>query len=249
MGHSAKRCPHVKPAPKNVPVANCATSAGSQNPNWLFDTRASHHVTIDLQNLSLHSNYEGPDDIILGDGSGLKITHVGTTQLSSPSYIFSLKNVICVPFMKRNLISVSQFCKSNNASIEFSPTYFFVKDLRTGATLFKRPNKNNTYEWQSMRHESTSTSPVAFVGIKHSTTDWHQRLRHPSSRILQFLIKRHFLSSLSSTSFVSFESCSCNKSHRLPFHVSTLRSKGLLEILYTGVWGPAPIESVDGFKY
>ena len=73
------RCPRVKPAPKTVPVANCATSSRNQNPNWLFDTGASHHVTIDLQNLSIRSNYEGLDDIILGDGSGLKLTNVGTT--------------------------------------------------------------------------------------------------------------------------------------------------------------------------
>ena len=51
-----------------------------------------------------NSNYEGHDDIILGDGYGLKITYIGTTQLSLSSHIFSLKNILCVPFMKRNLI-------------------------------------------------------------------------------------------------------------------------------------------------
>ena len=53
MGHSGKQCPHVKPAPKTIPIANCATSYGNQNPNWLFDTEASHHVTTNLQKLKL----------------------------------------------------------------------------------------------------------------------------------------------------------------------------------------------------
>ena len=50
-----------------------------------------------------------------------------------------------------------------------------------GVTLFKGSNKNNTYEWRLMRHEFTNTSPVAFLGVKHLTTDWHRCLGHSSS--------------------------------------------------------------------
>lgn len=67
---SGKRCPQIKVAPKPEPVANHA-STWNKNSNRLLGTRTSHHVTTDLQNLSLHTDYEGPEDIILGDGSGL----------------------------------------------------------------------------------------------------------------------------------------------------------------------------------
>ncbi|KAL6324317.1 hypothetical protein AAG906_012563 [Vitis piasezkii] len=39
-------------------------------------TGASHHVLGDLTNLSHYQPYEGPDDILLGDGSSLEITHL-----------------------------------------------------------------------------------------------------------------------------------------------------------------------------
>ncbi|CAL1371896.1 unnamed protein product [Linum trigynum] len=44
-------------------------SSSSTGP-WLMDTAASHHVTPDLGQLSLYSDYTGPDEILVGDGSG-----------------------------------------------------------------------------------------------------------------------------------------------------------------------------------
>ena len=41
----------------------------------------------------------------------------------------------------------------------------------------------------------------------------------------------------------------CNKSQLLPFGDSTLESKGPLDLIYTDVWGPSPINSADGFYY
>ena len=70
---------------------------------------ASHHITTDLNNLTLHAPYDGPDDIVISDGTGLHITHSGLTSLSTPSHSFTLQNVLCVSNMKINLISISQF--------------------------------------------------------------------------------------------------------------------------------------------
>lgn len=111
-GHSLQKCPvfHDKhpaihpPAPptylSNAPQAHVATaSASSGSPQWLLDSGASPHVTQDLHNLALRNPYDGTEEIVIGDGSGLPIMHTGSTLLSTSSHKLSLSNVLCVPDM------------------------------------------------------------------------------------------------------------------------------------------------------
>ena len=67
--HNAKTCrsqPHLTFSPQaNFLHAN---HGSPPNNSWIIDFGASHHITSDLQNLSLHFEYGGTDDIITGDG-------------------------------------------------------------------------------------------------------------------------------------------------------------------------------------
>ncbi|CAA7032029.1 unnamed protein product [Microthlaspi erraticum] len=105
--------------------------------NWLLHSGATHHITSDLNNLSLHQPYQGGDDVLIGDGSGLPITHTGSTTFHSNSRPLALNNILCVPNIHKNLISVYRLCNSNQVSVEFFPTSFQVKDLSTGACYSK----------------------------------------------------------------------------------------------------------------
>lgn len=95
--------------------------------------------------ISIHSNYGGNDDIVIGYGNSIPITYTGFTQLVTPQTIFQLNNVLCAPQISKNLLSVSQFYNQNNTSIEFFPHCFVVKDLRTGASLAQGLNNGHLY--------------------------------------------------------------------------------------------------------
>jgi hypothetical protein len=245
-GHTARTCYQIHPP---APMANHTSIQQSPHSNWLVDSAASHHVTTDLNALSMPQDYAGSDDIVIGDGTGLEITHTGSTTLPTPSTPFTLSNVLCVPSMQNNLISVSKFCKTNKVSVEFFPAFFVVKDLRTGAPRLREQNKNDVYEWPNTVGLAAPSS-IANVSIKASFRDWHNRLGHPSSKVLASVINSHSLPLLSKQpSDFLCESCNCNKSHRLPFGISTLSSSQPLELIYSDVWGPSPILSNDGFQY
>lgn len=63
------------------PRANVAVAPQYTVNNWLLDSGVTHHITSDLANLSLHQPYTGSDEVLIGDGSGLAITHTDSSLL------------------------------------------------------------------------------------------------------------------------------------------------------------------------
>ncbi|RVW15536.1 Retrovirus-related Pol polyprotein from transposon RE2 [Vitis vinifera] len=91
-GHTARQCNSAKRLLQQQPEVHHTSFGNSSSSNWIVDSGASHHVTSNLTNLSHHQPYEGPDDILLGDGSSLEITHTGSSKLPTPSKSFCLSN-------------------------------------------------------------------------------------------------------------------------------------------------------------
>ena len=71
----------------NETQAYLSSTTGSTHPDWVMDTSVSHHITSNIQNLHAYSEYTGTDDVIVGDGCGIKITHTGHSTLPTPLII------------------------------------------------------------------------------------------------------------------------------------------------------------------
>lgn len=92
-----------------------------------MDSGATHHVTSNLGNLHLQSPYSGTSRLIVGNGASVNIENTGTMHVSSLQHnkVVVLRNVLHVPDITRNLLSISQFLKDNAACIKFHATYLF----------------------------------------------------------------------------------------------------------------------------
>jgi len=90
FGHNAKRCPQLHQQQTNPqqclllspfylwqPRANLAAVSPHPTNMWLLDNGATHRLTSDLHNLALHHPYFVDESVLIGDGSGLPITHTG----------------------------------------------------------------------------------------------------------------------------------------------------------------------------
>ena len=153
-------------------TANCAASSQGKNHKWLVDSAAYHNMITGLSNLSINSEYDGTDEVVIGDGLGLPVSHIGSLSLASSNGVFHLRDTLCVPtIQKKNHISVHYFTQHNNIYLEFHPTYFLVKDRIMGAILLKGKCEDGVYPLPE-HLPPNSKNVVAYV--HESTPDgWH----------------------------------------------------------------------------
>ena len=259
QGHSAKRCNQLQkfqqmsqppllltPTGWN-PRANMALTSASQP--WILDSGVTHHITSDLNNLALHQPYTGGEKVLIGDGSGLAIAQTGSTSLSSSSSSkpLTLSNVLYVPAIHKNLISVYRLCNHNKVSVEFFPSYFQLKDRSSGTPLLHERTSKELYEWPIVN--AAAASYFATPTVKTTFSDWHSRLGHPSPSTLKTIISTFSLPLSDSVSQnYSCVDCLSNKSHKLSFSQTSITSSRPLEYLFTDLW-TSPVISVDKYKH
>jgi hypothetical protein len=145
----------------------------------------------------------------VGNGHGLKISHTGTGTILTPSTSLTLKNVLCVPAIKKNLLSVQKFATDNFVFFEFWPHYFLIKDQATKQILMQGPSEDGVYKHRVLTTNANTTSTSS------SLDDWHTRLGHPNVRKLQSLVTQKQLSP-SSSSLSPCSRCKLGKLSRIP---------------------------------
>jgi hypothetical protein len=126
--------------------ANLSAPAHGPDLNWYPESDATHHVTFDMKNLNFKSEeFHGPDQVRIGNGKGLSIHHIGHTRLFSPTLHFDFLNVLHVPQISKNLLSVHKFTYDTNTFFEFHPNYFLLNDRRSKKLLLHDPNSHGLY--------------------------------------------------------------------------------------------------------
>ncbi|KAL4561491.1 hypothetical protein LXL04_033657 [Taraxacum kok-saghyz] len=193
IGHILSQCPNRDPntmRSRQQPTANFAEHR-SQNTTWLIDTGSNNHVSQDFSSLDSYTPYFGEDALHVDNGTGLPILHIGSTHFHSPSKSFLLSNILHVPAIKKNLLSVQKFCLDNDVFFEFHSSFFAVKDNTTKTTLLTGPSNNNFY---SICLPSIQSLPrVAFTTFRALSDVWHQRLGHPHSQLFNFMCSTYYL--------------------------------------------------------
>jgi hypothetical protein len=213
--------------------AYLTSSYTSIDSNWYPDSGATHHLTSDLANLNVKvDNYTGADQIKIGNGSGLSIKHVGTAHLSTPHFNFHLLDVLHVPNICKNLISVQKFARDTNTFFEFHPSHFLLKDRATGKLLLHSPSNHGLYPIFS---SNNSHPPSAFVGERVSASQWHSRLGHPGLKVVCRVLSSFNLPVSRNNGSYSCSACLGSKSKQLSFSVSTTRSHSPLELIFSDV--------------
>ncbi|WVZ95434.1 LOW QUALITY PROTEIN: hypothetical protein U9M48_041200 [Paspalum notatum var. saurae] len=220
-----------------------ATHAYNIDNNWYTDSGATDHITGDLEKLAFRDKYNGGDHIHAANGSGMTISHVGKSNIYTPSRNLQLNNILHIPQTTKNLVSVHRLASDNNVFLEFHPNFFLIKDLETRSMLLRGSCCNGLYPLPS-----APSSTKHILGVNKPSVDrWHHRLGHPTFPIVQKVIRNYRLPcQVESRSDSVCDACQQAKSHQLPYPKSSSVSSRPLELIFSD--GPAP-DSTGRYKY
>ncbi|KAL4379783.1 hypothetical protein GQ457_02G018970 [Hibiscus cannabinus] len=170
------------------PQANLAVAAKGQ---WFVDSGASHHVSPDSSKLVDSADYAGPGNLTVGNGMHLGISRITLhPSLISSSHTLYLNNVLHVPSITKNLVSVSKLARDNKVFLEFHARSCVVRDEDTGVVLMTGDEVGGLYRFNSCLPTSLKCNkePIVEANLLHKSVSlyelWHRRLGHPAHESL-----------------------------------------------------------------
>ncbi|GJR52325.1 ribonuclease H-like domain-containing protein [Tanacetum coccineum] len=205
-----------------------------------MDTSASSHLNSHTSNLNTIYNKCLHPSICVGDGKSIPVTNTDHSILPTLNRPLYLHNVFVTPNIIKNLISVRQFTRDTNCTIEFDAFGFSVKEFLTRHILLRCDSSGDLYP-------VTSPSPTPHALLSISPSTWHQRLKNPGEDVLCSLMSRQFISFNKEKSSHMCHACQLGKHERLPFASSESIVTRSFEIVHSDIW-TSPIVS-SGYAY
>ncbi|MBA0840223.1 hypothetical protein Goarm_002822, partial [Gossypium armourianum] len=185
----------------------------------------------------------------MGDGTPTRISSVGNSVLPTQHKLLHLSNVLCIPTMWKNLLSVSQFATNNNVFFEFHLTYCVVKDIKTREILLKGLICDGLYYFSPPIAPTLSIvdPSTANIGLQTRTdsydvfTLWYKCLGHPSAFVVKSVLDKCNITFNKVCLDNVCTACQKGKSHKLPFSTSTTEYNDPFALVVSDLWGPASV--------
>ena len=252
-GHSAARCYNrfdqdfespetVHNALTTMKLSDQERQSGGE---WYPDSAASAHITNSEARLQSSEPYAGNDQVIVGNGDYLPITHVGSIALHTSQGILKLDDVLVCPEITKSLLSVSKLTSDYPCEVTFDSDSVYVKDKGTKQVIGQGRRHKDLYMLKDEKFQAYYSSR------QQATSDgvWHQRLGHPHKDILQLLVRNKAIVLSNKETQLLCDACQLGKSCRLPFLASESVSNKPLERVHCDLWGPSLVMSSQGFRY
>jgi hypothetical protein len=223
----------------------------NQNQNqetWFMDSGASDHCTHSKERLS---DYKATPNrkLQIADGTVLEVAGTGhmAFQVTAPNQnIFRsrLLNVLHVPAMAVQLVSVKKFAAVKDCSVKFQGSTVAVslkdQEVMTGhltGNLYTIQLHEQYLAPTTNAHHASQPSHISQADI------WHARLGH-----LNFSdVKKIIPQAVGRPSFCT--TCAIAKSTRAPLTGTRATSTHIGQTTHLDVWGPTEVASLSGKRY
>ncbi|KAL2252169.1 UNVERIFIED_CONTAM: Retrovirus-related Pol polyprotein from transposon RE1 [Sesamum indicum] len=216
---------------------------------WIIDSGATAHMCNDK---SMFDKLKAPNIrnyVQLADGTKHLVKYTGNMKIGNK---IMLENVLFVPNMKYNLLSVSRLCDNSPISFKFSKSHCVVQDLKTEDIIAIASIIEKLYvlipESFDRRHIEGTLNKVCDIGLAASILQpetWHRRLGHLSYDVL---VKTGLVNNNEKVNFPC-DICPQAKQQRIPFKLSNSHSKACFDLVHMDLWGPYNEPSISNCSY
>lgn len=210
---------------------------------WVLDSRASHHMTWDSSKFTSTHKHGPVSHVQIANGQSLPVQAIGNIHPFSTQPSLRPSNVLHVPQLSANLLSVGQLA-NDNCHVSFSPNGCFIQDQGTGQMRGKETKDGSLFSLD------LEYQPSAYFSTSSDISLWHRRLGHPNDQKLLYMFKNKLLPGTFSL-FHNYQchACSSAKAKTLSFPLHSNKTSSCFELAHSDVWGVTPVISRCGYKY
>lgn len=265
-GHFARDCPKKNSGDRGNSSAHCVQGGEEQIFNeeealvtsdryvkfdWIIDSGATQHMSFDLDSLEEYVEFQKPCSVNLGDNRVIFAYGRGTYRVTSDVHgsteCIALKDVLYLPELEKNLLSVRAMTKLG-AAVEFAGDECRIS--RNGKELAVGELHGKLYVLKLVQEEHAK---VAREGSGDKQL-WHCRLGHLGMSNLEKLCKEEMVEGMTLNTNERSESlcegCIMGKQHRTPNPKASLtRATRPYCTVHSDVCGPMSVNSLGGSRY
>ena len=241
-GHYAEKCRKLKEFQDSYDKVNAITKTTQTNyasATTIIDSGATQHMFADRNAFQTLSRKEAT--ITCANSQSIRATHIGKVKFGANK---ALDDVLYVPDLQHNLISVSALTKEGN-------DVTFKSDGTVTITTQDEAEPIKIGHAVGNLYQATNSQPYLASAIRDEYTLWHHRLGHPSRNVL-LSMPNHVIGLEQATLKPPDGKCSAclrAKASRMPFGNATSRATTKLERVHSDLCGPMPVTSINGAKY
>ena len=144
-------------------------NASSTENIWIIDSGATDHMTPHSSSFSSYTTLSGKPYITVANGSTTPINGRGNIHLQ-PS--FPLKNVLHVPKLSNNLLSIQKITQDLNCAVVFFPSHCVFQDLVTGKTIGIAKEQGGLYYLQHEESKKCARLQAHTSNLQQGRESW-----------------------------------------------------------------------------
>ena len=221
-------------------------TCSNSNCTWIIDSGATDHMTGSSSLFSSYKPCAGNRKVKIADGSLSPIAGTGDVKLSTS---LTLSNVLHVPKLSCNLISISKLTQDLNCQAKFFHSHCEFQDTASGKMIGNARECGGLYILDEESNSSkidqeNSCLKTTLVNKDNEIYLWHFRLGHPSFFYMKQLFPKLFKNK--NPSNFQCEICALAKHHRASYSHRLYRPSKPFSLIHTDLWGLSRVTGCFG---